>query len=322
MSLYSAAEEPTSHAVRVVLAEKAVNVEIHFVSDSDPPEDLHTLNPYDSILTLVDRDLVLYEAADHHGVPRRAVPPSTPDAGGPGHPRDQPAVPLPDTADIYGLVDSIEGDAPDDADHARRQLRDHLTTLAPIFDRSRFFMADEYSLVDCYLAPILWRLPRYGIKLPPRSRGLRATWIGCSNARLRAEPDRARRRNALTSNRPYLIRAIYEWIVDNGLTPYLLVSVEGEDVVVPGDYVKDGRIVLSISPRSVRSLDLGNEASCSAARGSVAAISRSMSPCAACSRSMPGENGKGIALAEEEEGEGPPPDSPPKKGPPKLRVVS
>ena len=63
---------------------------------------------------------------------------------------------------------------PDDAEYARRQLRDHLTTLAPIFDRSRFFMADEYSLVDCYLAPILWRLPRYGIKLPPRSRGLRA----------------------------------------------------------------------------------------------------------------------------------------------------
>ena len=50
MSLYSAAAEPTSHAVRVVLAEKAVNVEIHFVSDHDRPEDLHTLNPYDSMI--------------------------------------------------------------------------------------------------------------------------------------------------------------------------------------------------------------------------------------------------------------------------------
>ena len=62
MSLYSADAEPTSHAIRVVLAEKAVNVEINFVSEDDErPEDLHALNPYDSILTLVDRDLVLYE---------------------------------------------------------------------------------------------------------------------------------------------------------------------------------------------------------------------------------------------------------------------
>ena len=174
MSLYSAAAEPTSHAVRVVLAEKAVNVEIHFVSDHDRPEDLHTLNPYDSILTLVDRDLVLYEPQIIMEYLDERFP----------HPPLMPVDPVTRATsrlyryriqrDIYGLVDSIEGDAPDDADHARTQLRDHLTTLAPIFDRSRFFMTDEYSLVDCYLAPILWRLPRYGIKLPPRSRGLRA----------------------------------------------------------------------------------------------------------------------------------------------------
>jgi len=174
MSLYSASAEPTSHAVRVVLAEKAVNVEIHFVSDHDRPEDLHTLNPYDSILTLVDRDLVLYEPQIIMEYLDERFP----------HPPLMPVDPVTRATsrlyryriqrDIYGLVDSIEGDGPDDADHARTQLRDHLTTLAPIFDRSRFFMTDEYSLVDCYLAPILWRLPLYGIKLPPRSRGLRA----------------------------------------------------------------------------------------------------------------------------------------------------
>ena len=76
--------------------------------------------------------------------------------------------------DIYALVEPIESGSAGVAESARRQLRDHLTTLAPVFDRSRFFMADEYSLVDCFLAPILWRLPAYGIKLPPRSRGLRA----------------------------------------------------------------------------------------------------------------------------------------------------
>jgi len=172
MSLYSAAAEPTSHAVRVVLAEKAVNVEIHFVSDDDRPEDLHTLNPYDSILTLVDRDLVLYEPQIIMEYLDERFP----------HPPLMPVDPVTRATsrlyryriqrDLYGLVDSIEGGAPTDADPARAKLRDHLTALAPIFDRSRFFMADEYSLVDCYLAPILWRLPHYGIKLPARSRGL------------------------------------------------------------------------------------------------------------------------------------------------------
>ena len=174
MSLYSAAAEPTSHAVRVVLAEKAVNVEIHFVSDQDRPEDLHALNPYDSILTLVDRDLVLYEPQIIMEYLDERFP----------HPPLMPVDPVTRATsrlyryriqrDIYGLVDSIEGDAPAEAAQARRQLLDHLTALAPIFDRSRFFVTDEYSLVDCFLAPILWRLPRYGIRLPPRSRGLRA----------------------------------------------------------------------------------------------------------------------------------------------------
>ncbi len=174
MSLYSADAEPSSHAVRVVLAEKAVNVEIHYVSDHDRPEDLRTLNPYDSILTLVDRDLVLYEPQIIMEYLDERFP----------HPPLMPVDPVTRATsrlyryriqrDIYGLADLIEGDAPGDAEHARKQLRDHLTTLAPIFDRSRFFMADEYTLVDCYLAPILWRLPMYGIKLPPRSRGLYA----------------------------------------------------------------------------------------------------------------------------------------------------
>ena len=173
MSLFSASEEPTSHAIRVVLAEKAVNVEIHFISGQDKPEDLLALNPYDSVLTLVDRDLVLYEPQIIMEYLDERFP----------HPPLMPVDPVTRAnsrlyryriqRDIYGLVGEIEGDAPDDADLARRKLRDHLTALAPMFERSRFFMADDYSLVDCYLAPILWRLPAYGIGLPPRSRGLR-----------------------------------------------------------------------------------------------------------------------------------------------------
>ena len=174
MSLFSASEEPASHAVRIVLAEKAVNVEIRFVSDHDRPEDLHALNPYDSNLTLVDRDLVLYEPQIIMEYLDERFP----------HPPLMPVDPVTRAnsrlyryrirRDIYGLVDSLEGDEPAEADLARRQLRDHLSAIAPIFDRTRFFMSDEYSLVDCYLAPILWRLPKYRVKLPPRSRGLRS----------------------------------------------------------------------------------------------------------------------------------------------------
>ncbi len=60
--------------------------------------------------------------------------------------------------------------------------------------------------------------------------------------------------------RPYLLRALYDWIVDSELTPYLLVAVEGESIQVPREYVSEGKIVLNVSPMAVRELDLGHEA--------------------------------------------------------------
>ena len=175
MSLYADVQEPAGHAVRIVLAEKAVNVELCFVSDRDKPEDLLALNPYDdTVLTLVDRDLVLYEPQIIMEYLDERFP----------HPPLMPVDPVARAysrlyryrihRDIYGLAEALEAKAPAHADRTRRQLRDHLTTLAPTFEHSLFFMSGEYSLVDCYLAPILWRLSFYGIRLPPRSRGLRA----------------------------------------------------------------------------------------------------------------------------------------------------
>ena len=64
---------------------------------------------------------------------------------------------------------------------------------------------------------------------------------------------------SMTSNRPYLIRALYDWIVDNGLTPHLLVQATAERVQVPQQFVQDGRIVLNVGPTAVRALRLGNE---------------------------------------------------------------
>ena len=62
----------------------------------------------------------------------------------------------------------------------------------------------------------------------------------------------------MTSNRPYILRALYEWIVDNGLTPHVLVNANVSDINVPRQHVRDGRIILNISPTAVRDLDLGN----------------------------------------------------------------
>jgi RNA polymerase-associated protein len=71
--------------------------------------------------------------------------------------------------DIYGLIDRLgEGGG----DESRRELRDHLTAVSPMFLHKPYFMSDEFSLVDCLLAPVLWRLPRYGIQLQAQARPL------------------------------------------------------------------------------------------------------------------------------------------------------
>ncbi len=95
-------------------------------------------------------------------------------------------------------------------------------------------------------------------------------------------------------------------------------NVEGDDIAVPGEYVKDGRIVLSVAPRAVRSLDLGNETIAFGARFAGRQFAVNV-PVRCVLAVYARENGKGIALEEEED---PPTDTPPTKGPPKLRVVS
>ena len=172
MSLYSDPTDPASHAVRFVLAEKAINVEIHHVTMDDKPEDLNDLNPYSAILTLVDRELVLYEAQIIMEYLDERFP----------HPPLMPVDPVARAnnrlyryrlqRDFYALVDDVENGDRGVANTARRSLRDHLSTLAPIFAQKTYFMSDDYSLVDCYLAPILWRLPAYGVRLPAHAKAL------------------------------------------------------------------------------------------------------------------------------------------------------
>ncbi len=172
MTMYSDAADAASHAVRFVLAEKAINVEIFHVAADDRPEDLNALNPYGSILTLVDRDLVLYEPQIIMEYLDERFP----------HPPLMPVDPVARAnnrmfryriqRDIYGTAEIIVHGERAAAEAARRELRDHLTATAGLYSQKPFFMSDDYSLVDCYLAPVLWRLPALGVKLPRQARPL------------------------------------------------------------------------------------------------------------------------------------------------------
>ncbi|MGQ3889886.1 ClpXP protease specificity-enhancing factor [Legionella sp. CNM-1927-20] len=102
----------------------------------------------------------------------------------------------------------------------------------------------------------------------------------------------------MTSNRPYLIRAIYDWIVDNNLTPHILVNAEHPDVQVPQDYVNGGRIVLNISPQACRGLHLENDRVVFTARFSGVTHQIFVVP-AAILAIYAKENGRGMEFGEE-----------------------
>lgn len=127
---------------------------------------------------------------------------------------------------------------------------------------------------------------------------------------------------AMTSRKPYLIRACYDWIVDNNLTPYLLVNANYPDIDVPLEHVNDGRILLNISPHACRGLHLENDKILFTARFSGVATQIFVHPSAVLAIYAK-ENGEGMEFPEEK-GE-PPPSSGPKKPPrskPSLKLVT
>ena len=128
---------------------------------------------------------------------------------------------------------------------------------------------------------------------------------------------------AMTSNRPYLIRALYDWLVDNGQTPYLLVNADYSGTVVPRQFVEDGRIVLNIDPTAVKALELGNEWISFNARFSGVAEDILVPP-AAVQGIYAKENGQGMLFPDEEIGGDKGPDKPDPDRPggrPTLKVV-
>jgi len=169
MTLFSGAADLHSHRVRIVLAEKNIHFDSVDVDPANPPEDLMELNPYGVVPTLVDRDLVLYDAQVimeylDERFPHPPLMPVDPVA------RAQARMTLRRIQrDWDSLIDKIAAGGKDKA-KAVKELRESLTVVAPIFEQKLFFMSDELSLLDCAVAPILWRLPAYGIELPPQAK--------------------------------------------------------------------------------------------------------------------------------------------------------
>jgi RNA polymerase-associated protein len=167
MTLYADPADPVGHSVRIVLAEKDVNVDINYVNDETKPEDLNDLNPYELVLTLIDRDLVLYDAQIMMEYVDERYP----------HPPLMPVDPVTRAnnrqiryrlmRDLYGLAADSAGTNDVAAANARKMIRDNLLAIAPLFSSGPYFMSEEFSLVDCCLAPLLWRLQYFGIKFPP-----------------------------------------------------------------------------------------------------------------------------------------------------------
>lgn len=168
MTFYSDGADHYSHRVRIVLAEKGVAVDIIDCKVEDLPEDLAGLNPYNSLPTLLDRDLVLYEPNVMMEYLDERFP----------HPPLLPVYPVARAEsrlymhriqkDWCHLVDLLSsGKASDDEiEETRKELRDSLVAVSPIFGEKPYFMSEEFTLVDCCLAPLLWRLPDLGVELP------------------------------------------------------------------------------------------------------------------------------------------------------------
>lgn len=171
MTLFSKPTDIWSHRTRLVLAEKSVNIDIVNVDNGNLPEDLLDLNPYNSVPTMVDRDLVLYDSRVIIEYLDERFP----------HPPLMPVDPVTRAQfrlalyrierDWYGLTEEIlQGGDRKPVARAVTALEDSILSSVEIFSAKKYFLSDEFSLVDCTIAPILWRLPILGIELPPQAR--------------------------------------------------------------------------------------------------------------------------------------------------------
>ncbi len=167
MGLYSGNTCIRSHQVRIVLAEKGILTEINNIDGSDVPEDLMALNPYVSLPTLIDRELILYDSRVIVEYLDERYP----------HPPLMPVSPV-DRAKLRLGLTTLERDIVEPAvsldlvlgtrveNSHRKKLKSLLMSSSDLFGVQQFFLSDDFTIVDCVIAPILWRLDLFGIELP------------------------------------------------------------------------------------------------------------------------------------------------------------
>lgn len=172
MVLYSSSNDLDSHRVRIVLARKGLQADIIEIDRHESPEDLLEVNPYNTVPTLMDRNLVIYHARIIMEYLDERFP----------HPPLLPVYPVSRAQtrllihriekDWYSLVDVIMNGKDKEAEVARQELTESLISMMPLFAQGPFLMSEEFSLIDCTVAPLLWRLPQYGIELPKSAKAI------------------------------------------------------------------------------------------------------------------------------------------------------
>ncbi len=170
LTLFSSPDCVVCHRVRLVLAAKGVSYELVPVDTANPPEDLLDLNPYHSVPTLVDRDLVLYAASVVSEYLDERYP----------HPPLMPVDPLSRARLRLAMltverewvpqVQAIQSGSRAAAEAGRKRLQELLINSLPVFKAARFFLNSEMSLADCAVAPIVFRLPTLGVVLPKEAK--------------------------------------------------------------------------------------------------------------------------------------------------------
>ena len=169
MTLYSTITCPYSHRCRIVLHEKDMDFQVIDVDPNNKSEDLVVMNPYGKAPVLVERDLVLYES----NIINEYIDDRFP------HPQLMPADPVMRARarlllfrfeqELFCHIDAFDGTDQKVMDKARVAIAENLTLISPIFEKQKFMLGDEFSMLDVAIAPLLWRLEHFGIRLPKQA---------------------------------------------------------------------------------------------------------------------------------------------------------
>ncbi len=165
MTLYTSPTCALSHCARFVLHEKGITADIEFFDSSEPPEDLLELNPTGESPTLIERDLVLYDSRIiMEYLDERFPHPPLHEMDPVSRANSRMIIKRIDQ-DWYQLLDEIQNSGEKKSARAKKMLKESLIAAAPVFESRPYFMSDEFSLIDCAMAPLLWRLPSIGIDI-------------------------------------------------------------------------------------------------------------------------------------------------------------